>query len=725
MWAGYLCRSRLFSDQKGAPVAEYAVAMAIQVDATPARSGYVTPQEYTCRTKWGSDNACLGRDNRTDRLDTRYHETVFHRIVLLLVAIVLILMAITAVILFSARRSLLAGVTELRSAQDQIQLVTVHSSLRSALGQVRGDIVQSRSNFQSADDRLSLVGPLVEHLGWIPQIGPEVAAAPHVAHAAHRTADGMLSLLDGLAPLASRWDATSGNGRVPALVAGLSVGRPDFDQACAQFDEAEVSRRALSVDAYPAALASALHSLDDRLPRLQIFCRLLALGPKLLGADRPISYLVAYQNSNELKATGGFIGSASVLTVRRGIASQLFEGSGIVDNLSVPPPEPVAYYNGEPAWLFRDSNWSPDFPTTAALERFFYALDFHHSVSNIVNVTPQAVSALLSATGPMYVPEYRQTVTAANVEGLADFYAHWASTPGPGTTGNLDTRKKQFIGIVARHMLQRVKTLSVRSMIDLGQAVGTSVERGDLLLNFRDPSLQSLVLQAGASHAVNPRHGDYLYVVNTNLSYNKINRFVHLSSAYDVHVRPDRWLDARLTVRIHNVPAPAAYKRDSIGPEAGRYGTWDDYATFLRIYTPPGAQLIDQTGWTQPWSQGPAYGGTMFSGYLIVLHGSTRTVRLHYVVPPNVFRASHGKAYTLLVPHQPGSFPDAVQVTLHHDGVRSAWKVLHPSLDVHISSPIEVRPFDPIPFPRYPPPATSSGGWVEPHAFLAPPKSRR
>jgi hypothetical protein len=646
---------------------------------------------------------------------------MFPRVVLLLTAIVLILAAITAVILFSARRSLLAGVTDLRLAQDRIQLVSAHSSLRSALGPVRADIVQSRRNFQMADDRLSLVAPLVEHLGWVPQVGSEVASSPHIAHAARLTTDGVLSLLDGLGPLASRWDATSGKGRLPALVDGLSLGRPNFDRACTQFDAAEASRRALSSGTYPAALSSALHSLDDRLPRLQIFCRLLARVPALLGADRPASYLVVYQNSNELRATGGFIGSASVLTVHRGIASQLFEGSGIVDNLSVPPPEPVAYYNGEPGWLFRDSNWSPDFPTTAALERFFYALDFHRSVENIADITPQAAADLLNATGPIYLPEYRQTVTGANVAGLADFYAHWASTPGPSTAGNLDTRKKQFIGIVTRHLLQRMQTLSVRSLIDLGQAVGTAVEHGDLLLNFRDPALQSLIRQAGASHALTPRRGDYLYVVNTNLSYNKISRFVHLSSTYDVRVRPDRWLDARLTIQIHNVPAPAAFKRDSLGPEAGGYGNWDDYATFLRIYTPPGAQLIDQTGWTQPWSQGPAYGGTMFSGYLIVPHGITRTVRLHYVVPPNVFRATNGTSYTLLVPHQPGSSPDAVHVTLQHDGLRSTWNVLHPNLDLHLTAPIKGRPFQPIPLPRYPLPATAPGGWIEPHAFLAAP----
>jgi hypothetical protein len=649
---------------------------------------------------------------------------VFRRILLLLVPVVLVLAVAIAVILFSARRSLLAGVTDLRLAQDRIQLVATHSSLRDALQPVRAEVVQAQQNFQTADDRLGLVAPLIEHLGWVPQVGSEVAAAPQVAHAASRTTDGALSLLDGLNPLALRWDATAGKGRVPVLLDGLSLGRTDFDRACVQFDEAEASRRAISAGTYPEALASALRSLDDRLPRLQIFCRLLALAPKPLGANRPVSYLVVYQDSNELRATGGFIGSASVMTVHRGIVSQLFQGTGIADNLSVPPPEPVEYYNDETGWLFRDSNWSPDFPTTAALERFFYGLDFHRDVPNVVDLTPQATSDVLNATGPIYVPEYRQTVTGANVGQLADYYAHWSSTPGPNASGSSDTNRKQFIGIVARHVLQRVQTLSVRTLIDLGQAVGTSVAHGDMLLNFRDRSLQSLIRQAGASHELTPRRGDYLYVVNTNLSYNKINPFVHLTSAYDVRVRPDRWLDAHLAIHIQNVPAPPALARTGIGPGAGSLGGTDDYATFLRIYTPPGAQLIDQTGWTQPWSQGPAYGGTMFSGYLIVRHGTARTIRLHYIVPPNVFRASDGSRYTLLVPHQPGSAPDALRVTVHHDGVQSTWNVSHPGLDWSVMVPINPQPFHPIPLPKFPPPATTPGGWVEPHAFLAAPNPR-
>ena len=639
----------------------------------------------------------------------------------LLAVLLLVLTVVTALALLSARRSLLSGVEEFRAAQSHLQLHQSDTSLGAVITPVHDDVTRARDDFRSAEHDLGPLSPLLTHLAWVPRVGGELAVAPPVARAARQTADGALSLLAGFRPLTSQWATSSARPSVPTIVAAVARGHVRFNRACTQFSEAQRSLVPTAGVTVPPALASALGSLHARLPVLLTLCRALALAPAMLGADRPATYLVAYQDSNELRATGGFIGSASVITLRRGIASQVFGSTGIADNLSIPPPEPVEYYNGEPAWLFRDSNWSPDFPTTAALERFFYKLDFHRDIPNVIDATPQASADMLAATGPIYVPEYRTVVSSGNVASLADYYAHYAPNGGAFLPRNL--RGKQFIGIVAGHILQRLNSLSPGAWIRLGQAVASAMSHGDLLVNFRDPSRQALIQAAGAAHAVTPVTGDYLYVVDTNLSYNKINPFVHLETRYVVRIRTDRWLDARLAIRLHNVPAPPAIANAGFGPGAGTRGAPDDYATFLRVYVPPGAALVDQTGWTQPWLQGPAYGGTMFSGYLIVPRGETRVIRLHYIVPPNVFRATGGSRYSLLVPHQPGSHPAQLRVRVQYDGNVSAWTVDRPQLDWRLSLPIVPRPAHGIPLARQPAPATSPGGWVEPHAFLAAPKA--
>jgi hypothetical protein len=147
---------------------------------------------------------------------------VFRRIVLPLGLILVIVAIAIAFILVSARRSLQSGVSELRLAQDNIRLVQAHSSLRTVLRGVRSHVDRAKADFMLADDRLALVALLIEHLGWVPRVGSEVAVAPRLAHAARRTTDGALSLVDGLTPLARRWNTS--HGRVPALVAGISLG---------------------------------------------------------------------------------------------------------------------------------------------------------------------------------------------------------------------------------------------------------------------------------------------------------------------------------------------------------------------------------------------------------------------------------------------------------------------------------------------------------------------
>jgi hypothetical protein len=449
----------------------------------------------------------------------------------------------------------------------------------------------------------------------------------------------------------------------------------------------------------------------------------LALTPELLGYQHPRTYLLAYQNSDELRATGGFIGSTGVVTLSNGSVTQHFQSTGVSDNLSIPPPEPVLLYNREPGWLFRDSNWSPDFPTAAALERFFARLDLHQDVQGVVDITPRAASDVLAATGSFYSPEYHRWITASNVAPLADYYTHRAASYGPYRYRDFDTERKQFIAIVAKHVFSLLQTLPLHRLIRLGSSIASGIAHRDILVNMSAPREQALLRSAGASGEINSTTSDYLYVVDTNLSYNKINPYVHLRYTYRTHIRADGWLQSTLTLHFLNAPAPPVVANYGYGPGAGTRGGPDDYADFVRVYVPAGAALIDQSGWTQRWLPGPAYGKTMFCGYLIVRRGQTRTVRLEYVVPPNVLTWSQGHTYRLFIQHQPGSHPEGFDVSLAWgNGRTSSWTIKHPTVDWKKTVDIGSRSIHPVPLPKEPPVVVAPGHWIEPHAYLSSPK---
>jgi hypothetical protein len=238
-------------------------------------------------------------------------------------------------------------------------------------------------------------------------------------------------------------------------------------------------------------------------------------------------------------------------------------------------------------------------------------------------------------------------------------------------------------------------------------------------LNFVNRADQAFATQIGAAGGINPTREDYLYVVDTNLSYNKINPFIHESIDARVIVRADHWLRTDLSIRIAN-RTPSRYGGQGRGPGAGRLGTKVDYADFVRVFVPDGSQLVDQSGWTQPWSPGPAYGKTMFCGYLIVRHGRTSTLRLEYVTPPNVFVPSGGKRFRILVQHQPGSHPDRLRISVGGLGAPARiWAVAQPVSDIVRSVGIAPAHLSPIPLSRQTPEIPAPGHWIEPHAYLA------
>jgi len=634
------------------------------------------------------------------------------------VALLIVLAAVSTAGLVLARRTAQQGLDQVHRAEALLTVANVRRQPSLTLNKALATLQDARSDFQTAQKEEILLSPLLPHLDWVPRFGREAAASPSALAAAQDASSGAIRLLEGLLPLEHALKASaSRSAPIRDLLRAVIAGRADFIASCSDLRAAtaqEASARSFNA----TAIASKLATFERQVPRMLVACRALQLVPVFLGASKPFTYLIAYQNPNQLRATGGFIGSAGLVTVRNGSPKQTFTGTWLDDNLSYAPPDPMYTYNREPGWLFRDSNWSPDFPTSAALEQFFLNLDLHRKADAVVNVTPAAAARILAVTGPVYLPEYGRTVDAGNVAQLADYYAHISAYFGPLHAGSVDTERKQFISIVGNHLFTRLRALSLDRLVSLGQSIGESFASGDLQAFFPDRSQENLLRSAGATGGIEHTAGDYLYVVDSNFSYNKINPYVRESVSYRVTVQSNRWLQSEVTLTYTNTPLPAHVTAAGYGPGAGALGGPTDYADFIRLYVPPGAQIETQSGW-EPWTPGPAYGKTMLSGYLIVPHDQTRVVHVRYLVPPNVFSWSAGSRYRLTVQHQPGSHLEVLAIRVLADGRSRSYVVPHPrQQNWSTALPVVKRSFSPLPLPAVVPVVVKPGHWIEPHAFL-------
>jgi hypothetical protein len=112
------------------------------------------------------------------------------------IAVLLIVGILAAVQLVAARHHLLLGVRELRSAQASLRLEP--AAANATLGRTRHTLLEAEDEFESARSDLAMWSPLLAHLGWVPAIGGQLAAAPPAADTALYATRSALHLVDGL-----------------------------------------------------------------------------------------------------------------------------------------------------------------------------------------------------------------------------------------------------------------------------------------------------------------------------------------------------------------------------------------------------------------------------------------------------------------------------------------------------------------------------------------------
>ena len=248
---------------------------------------------------------------------------------------------------------------------------------------------------------------LTPALGWLPEIGGDVQAAPALLDMALELTNLGRRAATALAPL---WPPETANGRVSLpVIARLLQALPPAAIASwhEHLDLAQAARQRLDTARLSPQLRGMLNRYDEAYPLVQTGLELTEVAPQLLGADRPRTYLLLFQNEDELRASGGFISAAGRVTVDAGrIISLTVEDSYAVDDFTTPYPDapaPMHDYMGIDLWVFRDSNWSPDFPVAARQAISLYTQTRGGTIDGVIALNQRVVEALVDGLGPLTI----------------------------------------------------------------------------------------------------------------------------------------------------------------------------------------------------------------------------------------------------------------------------------------------------------------------------------
>ncbi len=458
------------------------------------------------------------------------------------------------------------------------------------VAQIRVSIKAARADLVDLQGAVAWMFPILPALRPFPAFGADAAQGEALLGWATDLGSAADVLLDGWAP------ALDGEG--PALeriAARLDGQRDQFALARAYLSRADTWRARIKPELLSPRTALLVARMDHLRPLAQMAADGGLTAPDLLGADRPRSYLIVAQNQDELRATGGFVTAAGLLTLEHGRVTALnFMDSYQVDDLSrAYPPPPDALFSTMRAgmWLFRDANWSPDFPTSARWLAELYAAGQGRDVDGVIALDQDAVRALVSGVAPLEVGgSTPASVTGDNIIG----FMREAWSPPGGHTAWAD--RKAFVGNLARAFQERIMSGGPVDGAGLARGLYTAFESRHLALWLRDSPLAASVHSAGWDGAIRTTDTNYLMVVDSNVGFNKANTLVTPSYAYDVDIQPDLTARATLTITYRHGGQPAAtpcvQRVLDYGPNIPYESEIDQcYWDYLRVYVPKGTPL--------------------------------------------------------------------------------------------------------------------------------------
>jgi hypothetical protein len=551
------------------------------------------------------------------------------------------------------------------------------------------DMTWLQGHMISLDDNLNALhshaGPLLllaPALGWLPNIGGDVQAAPALFDMALALTDFGRRATTALMPF---WPPDMNNDRLslPVMARLLQALQPAITTWQASLNRVQAARQRIDTARLSSRLSDWLNRYDEVYPLAQTGLELAQVAPQLLGADRPRTFLLLFQNEDELRATGGFISAAGRVTIDAGqIVSLTVEDSYAVDNFTTPypdPPAPLQDYMGIDLWVFRDSNWSPDFPVAARQAISLYTQTRGGTIDGVIALDQTVAEALVDGLGPLTI----DGKIIANAQDMRDYMRQAWAPSDQATAAEWVAQRKTFISRAMRALLDRLLNDGDVNWQAVGQSLNRVLHSRDLLVMLVDPKLNEPLHVAQLDGALRSNvGGDYLMVVDTSMGFNKVSVAMQQAMQYTVTLTTDRAPQAELTIAYTNTnpPAPGCVHR---APDYGLNTTYDQlvqqcYWLYRRVLVPPGADLIDAT--RHPTGPGELISGlisdgatrvtteddkTVFGTFLIVPRGQQINSRLSYTLPASVLQVRGDQlSYHLVWQKQAGAAAWPVSVTV-------------------------------------------------------------
>lgn len=472
--------------------------------------------------------------------------------------------------------------TAARAAQrGRAALTSAESNLdRRQFDKASADLTRAVESFRAMRGNLDALGPLLPVARSIPFVRIQVKGVESFARVGELLGVGGLDVITATRAVSEPEDRDRRAGQVLGALRevhrAVAKGVATLDTAVAEVDELRGYRLIGPLD-------TVRDQLVDELPRTrgravsaeEGLSAILAVA----GDAGPRRYLVFSQNPDEIRPTGGFIGSYGVLaTSESGIEMERFASieSWYRGKREAVVPE------AEAATVFRladapqsiaNVGATPDWPAAAQLATELWQRGGEAPVDGVISITPDFLAKLLRVLGPVTLPSYEEKVTARNLVKLSDFYTHEEELLGV----DRPREDKQFVVELAEVVVRRLLEAPASSWEQLGHAMYLGFEAREALAWTTDTSVNEELADRRWDGVLPDTAGDFHYQSEFAFE-SKNSRGIRRAFTREVEIRADGSGLVTTTVDMANTDPPSPYNKNSL--------------SYIVVYGPTGAELV-------------------------------------------------------------------------------------------------------------------------------------
>ena len=394
-------------------------------------------------------------------------------------------------------------------AQAETALSNVNGIQAAIAGQDFATAAKNASNLQSSAQAMNeeLSSPVWNIAAMLPVVGSDVKGVQTIASALTDASE------NAIVPLTSSLSTTPPSACIDAN-GNLNIAAITTLLGAIQDSAPAMQRCTDELSSLPAFHIEKLQKLvgpaQDKITGINdVFQQADAFAPiigSMLGANGNRTYLIAAQNTAEIRASGGFPGSMGTVSIDNG-AIELGDFTKVYDMMAEDTPAQCAITDEENALFYPwytqyswDNSFNPDYPRVAGIWATAYQEKTEQSVDGVISITPTMVQDLLAATGDSFTLSDGTAIDGTNATKVLQHDLYWKYfSSGSSTSESNDVCDALFAEAAEYAFDSALENMNASSLMKLVSTMMSGLDDRRVMIWLADATEQGYIEDMGYS----------------------------------------------------------------------------------------------------------------------------------------------------------------------------------------------------------------------------------